>query len=285
MAVAKKIGIVCLVIHVCLTNAILVTKASSDPTNVPHLWHSYLSVTSAPFPKHPNHQYDDHRAIGSDLEKLASSKDLPIARPMGLQSASTSSNHRQKSQTGPQRFPTEIHQDDVWLSAKVPNASPSPLPQAPTTMATTTMTTTTTLSGPRGTREYHSHVPRRLAYQDVDVLDRYLTDEPYDDKLPYRGKIETASYYRRGPQDITAIIKALDRFLSHTLNDDGYNSKVHPPPNPVLALVLSRYGRYVPGPRNPRVYAYLAANNIHNHQPFGKYKYEFDEEPIYTARR
>lgn len=171
----------------------------------------------------------------------------------------------------------EIHQNDIWLSAKVPNASPSP--------PTTTMTpTTTTLSGPRDIREYHRHVPR-FAYQDVEVHDGYLTEELDDDKLPYRGKVETAMYYRRRPQDITAVIKALDRFLSRTLNDDGYNSKVHPPPNPVLALVLSRYGRYVPGPRNPRVYAYLAANNIHNHQPFGKYKYEFDEELIYTARR
>lgn len=176
------------------------------------------------------------------------------------------------------RFPTEIHQDGVWLSAKVPNASPSPSPQPSTTM------TTTTLSKSRDIQEYR-HIPRRFAYQNVEVLDGYLTHELHDDKLPYHGKVETATYYHQGPQDITAVIKALDRFLSRTLNDDGYNSKVHPPPNPILALVLSRYGRYVPGPRNPRVYAYLAANNIHNHQPFGKYKYEFDEEPIYTARR
>lgn len=182
---------------------------------------------------------------------------------------------------GTWRFPTEIRQDNVWLSAKVPDASPSPPPQPSTTMATTT---TTTLSGVRNIREYHRHIPQRFAYQDAEVLDGYQTDELDDDKLPYRGKVETA-YYHRGPQDITAAIKALDRFLSRTLNDDGYNSKVHPPPNPVLALVLSRYGRYVPGPRNPRVYAYLAANNIHNHQPFGKYKYECDEEPIYTATR
>lgn len=113
------------------------------------------------------------------------------------------------------------------------------------------------------------------------MLDRYLTDEPDDDELPYRGKTELSTYYRRGPQDITAAIKALDRFLSRTLNDDGYNSKLHPPPNPILALVLSRYGRYVPGTRNPRVYANMAVNNIHNHLPFGRYKYECDEEPIY----
>ncbi|XP_011698927.1 PREDICTED: uncharacterized protein LOC105456526 [Wasmannia auropunctata] len=288
MTVAKKIGIVCLVTRVCLTSAILVTKASVNPTNVPRQWHSYLPATSSPFAKHLNHQYDDRRAVSSDLKELSSSRALQAKRLVGLQSASTSSiNRRQKSQTGPQRFPTEIHQDDVWLSAKVPNASPPPPSKTTTTVATTTTTTTspTTLSGPRGIRENHRHVPRRFAYQDVEAVDRYLTHELNDDKLPYRGKVEEATYYHRDPQDITAVIKALDRFLSRTLNDDGYNSKVHPPLNPVLALVLSRYGRYVPGPRNPRVYAYLAANNIHNHQPFGKYKYEFDDEPIYTTTR
>ncbi|XP_011873763.1 PREDICTED: uncharacterized protein LOC105565293 [Vollenhovia emeryi] len=261
------------VTHVCLTNAILVSKASLDPANVPR--HSYLPVTSSPFPKHPNHRYDALRAVDSDPGKPTFSRDLRTERPAGLQSASISSNRVQKLQTGPQRFPAEIHQDDVSLSAKVPNASLAP-PSQPST-------TRTALSG--DIREYHRHVPR-FAYQDVEVHDGYLTDELDGDQLPYRGKVETATYYpRRGPQDLTAVIKALDRFLSRTLNDDSYNSKVHPPPNPVLALILSRYGRYVPGPRNPRVYAYLAANNIHNHQPFGKYKYEFDEEPIYPTRR
>ncbi|XP_011167810.2 uncharacterized protein LOC105201481 [Solenopsis invicta] len=278
MAVAKKIGIVYLVTRVYLTSAIMVTKESLESTSAPRLWHSYLPVTSSPFPKHSNHQYDDHRAISNAaLEKLTSSRDSQTEHPTGLQSASTSNNRRQKLQTGSQRFPTEI-QDGVLLLAKVPNASPPP-------STTTTTARTTTLSRPRDTREYHHHAPQQFAYQNAEVHDEYLTHELDDDKLPYRGKVGTATYYHRRPQDITAAIKALDRFLSHTLNDDGYNSKVHPPPNPVLALVLSRYGRYVPGPRNPRVYAYLAANNIHNHQPFGKYKYEFDEEPIYTTRR
>ncbi|XP_018375325.1 PREDICTED: uncharacterized protein LOC108769070 [Trachymyrmex cornetzi] len=277
MVVAKKLSIVCLAMRICLTSAIMVTKTSLDPTNISRQRHSYLPPGSSSFPKHPNHQYDDHHIINSNLEKLVSFRNLQAERSTGLQSASTLSNHKQKSQTGPQRFPTEIHQD-AWLSTKVPNASPSPPSPLSTT---TTATTTSTLSGPQDIQEYHRHVPR-FADQDVKVFDGYLTDELDDDKLPYRGKVET--YYRRGPQDITAVIKALDRFLSRTLNDDGYNSKVHPPPNPVLALVLSRYGRYVPGPRNPRVYAYLAANNIHNHQPFGKYKYEYDEEPIYTRR-
>nr|XP_012221285.1 PREDICTED: uncharacterized protein LOC105671579 [Linepithema humile] len=266
MAVVDKI-IVCLVTRVCLTSAILVGKASLDP-NIPRPWHSYLPTTSAPFPKHPNHQYDNH-ATDSELEKLAFSRDLQAKRPMGLQSASTLNNHKQKLQTSPQRFPVEIHQNDVWLSATVPRTSSSPPPP------TTTTTTTTMLSGPRGVR----------GYQNIEVLDEYLTEELDDSKLPYREKAEsTAYYYHRRPQDLTAAIKALDRFLSRTLNDDSYNSKLHPPPNPILALILSRYGRYVPGTRNPRVYAYMAVNNIHNHQPFGKYKYEHDEEPIYVVR-
>lgn len=143
-------------------------------------------------------------------------------------------------------------------------------------------TTTETLSRPRGIREYQRNVPRR--YQDIEELDGYLTDDLDDGKLPYRGKAES-TYRRRGPQDITTAIKALDRFLSEALNADSYNSQLHPPPNPVLALVLSRYGRYVPGTRNPRVYAYTAVNNMHNNQPFGTYKYECDEQPIYNAVR
>ncbi|XP_072742481.1 uncharacterized protein [Anoplolepis gracilipes] len=269
MVAVDKISIVCLVTRVCLTSAILAAKASLDPTNVSRPWHSYPLATSTPTPKHPNHRHDD-RSISADLEKLVSYKE----RPTVLQSAiSTFNIRRQKSQTGPQRFPTEIHQDDFL--AKVSNASPSPPPPS---------TTPTTLSGSRDIRGYQRHIPRRFAYQDIEVLDRYLTDEPDDDKLPYRGKAELSTYYRREPQDITAAIKALDRFLSRTLNDDGYNSKLHPPPNPVLALILSRYGRYVPGTRNPRVYAYMAANNIHNNLPFGRYKYEYDEEPIYAMR-
>ncbi|XP_029173758.1 uncharacterized protein LOC114942542 [Nylanderia fulva] len=272
MVAADKISIVCLVTRVCLTSAILAAKAL-DPTNVPRPWHSYVPTTNAQFPKHPNHRHDG-RSIGTNLEKLTFSRE----HPAGLQSViSTLNTHRQKSQTGPQRFPTEIQQDDFL--AKVPNASPPS-----TTTTTTTTPTTTTLSGSRDIREYQRHVPRRFAYEDIEVLDGYLTNEPDHDRLPYRGTAELSTYYRRGSQDVTAAIKALDRFLSRALNDDSYNSKLHPPPNPVLALVLSRYGRYVPGTRNPRVYAYMAANNMHNNQPFGRYKYESDEEPIYALR-
>lgn len=126
---------------------------------------------------------------------------------------------------------------------------------------------------------YRAHVPRRSAYSVVEEVDEYLTDD--SDGLGRRGK---ATNPHRNSQDITAAIKALDRFLSGALNDDSYNSELHPPPNPVLALVLSRYGRYVPGSRNPRVYAHMAVNNIHNNKPFGSYKLECDESPVYVRR-
>lgn len=130
---------------------------------------------------------------------------------------------------------------------------------------------------------YHPHVPRRSAYQVVEELDEYLTDNSDHAGLPHRGKAQATNPHRDS-QDITTAIKALDHFLSGVLNDDSYNSELHPPPNPVLALVLSRYGRYVPGARNPRVYAHMAANNIHNNKPFGSYKLECEELPTYARR-
>ncbi|XP_025163481.1 uncharacterized protein LOC105182070 [Harpegnathos saltator] len=261
-----------------LTSAILTSaKVSADAsgrstTPAPRPWHAYLPV------------HVDH-ALANDLERPGFAEEA--SRPRGLQSAATgSSSRQQKSRTDArQRFPTEIQRDQVWLSAEVPSsASPSPSP--PTTLRATTTTTTTastTLSRPRGIREYQRDVPRRYPYQDIEELDGYLTDGLDDGKLPYRWKAES-TYRHRGPQDITTAIRALDRFLSEALNVDSYNSQLHPPPNPVLALILSRYGRYVPGTRNPRVYAHTAANNMHNNQPFGIYKYEQDEQPIYTLR-
>lgn len=123
---------------------------------------------------------------------------------------------------------------------------------------------------------YRAHVPRRSAgYSVVEEVGEYVADD--SDGLGHRGK---ATSPHRNSQDITAAIKALDRFLTGVLNDDSYNSVLHPPPNPVLALVLSRYGRYVPGSRNSRVYAHMAVNNIHNNKPFGSYKLECDELPV-----
>ncbi|KAI4483986.1 hypothetical protein M0804_007442 [Polistes exclamans] len=113
-----------------------------------------------------------------------------------------------------------------------------------------------------------------------------------DKSLMYHGKNvdPTKSYHNNNnnnnnhhhhhhSEDITSIIKFLDRFLSRTLNGDSYNNELHPPTNPVLALLLSRYGKYVSGLRNPRLYSYMAVNNIHNNRPFGQYKQECEEEP------
>ncbi|XP_014474144.1 PREDICTED: uncharacterized protein LOC106744163 [Dinoponera quadriceps] len=277
------------VTRVCLTNAILTAKASTDAAVAPRPWHSYLPVASTLPPKHPQYVVHVDHAIGNDLEQPVFPGDSRPERSRGLQSASSSSNHQQQSRTNIlQRFPTEIHHDEVRLTAEVPsNASPSlspPMRATTTTAKTTTKTTTTTaLSRPRGIREYQRDVPRRFSYQDIEELDGYLTDDLDDGKLPYRGKAES-TYQRRRPQDITTAIKALDRFLNEALNADSYNSQLHLPPNPVLALVLSRYGRYVPGTRNPRVYANTAVNNMHNNKPFGIYKYECDEQPIYAVR-
>lgn len=74
-------------------------------------------------------------------------------------------------------------------------------------------------------------------------------------------------------------IVTLDRHLKPFTNLDSYNSDLHLPTNPILALILSQYGRYIPG--SPRLYSYMAANNIHNNKPFGQYKYESDTDPIY----
>lgn len=83
------------------------------------------------------------------------------------------------------------------------------------------------------------------------------------------------------PDELTSAIASLDRLLRPLIDADSYNTSLHPPVNPVLALILSRYGRYVPGTQNPRVYSYMASNNIHNNKPFGKYKHSSDEETGY----
>ncbi|XP_015112892.1 uncharacterized protein LOC107038355 [Diachasma alloeum] len=75
------------------------------------------------------------------------------------------------------------------------------------------------------------------------------------------------------PNAVATAITTLDWLLENK----GYNSPIHPPPSPVIALVLSQYGRYLPITRGPRVYSYMAVNNIHNNQPFGQYKWETDE--------
>ena len=83
-------------------------------------------------------------------------------------------------------------------------------------------------------------------------------------------------------QKILKAIGTLDRYLKPYLNNGNYNSALHLPTNPVLSLILSRYGRYIPGHGNSGIYSYMAVNNIHNNKPFGQYKYERDEDYTYN---
>lgn len=135
----------------------------------------------------------------------------------------------------------------------------------------------------RADNRYNPQVPQRASYRVLEEHNEYPTDNPDHSRLPYTGKVLTTSPYRNS-QDVTAAIKALDHFLSRVLNGDSYNNELHPPSNPILALILSRYGRYVLGARNPRVYAHMAVNNIHNHKPFGVYKLECEDLPTYNRR-
>lgn len=77
------------------------------------------------------------------------------------------------------------------------------------------------------------------------------------------------------PKDLAASFSTRDWFLT----DAGYNSPLHPPPNPLLSLILSHYGRYLSGKQHPKIYSYMAVNNIHNNRPFGQYKLSCDEGP------
>ncbi|XP_047360977.1 uncharacterized protein LOC124953509 isoform X1 [Vespa velutina] len=140
--------------------------------------------------------------------------------------------------------------------------------------------------------ERHLLAPVRSRYnveeeakKEEDYAVRENTATDYEGSPAYLGKNVNPTKPYQDSQDITSAIKFLDRFLSRTLNGDSYNNELHPPTNPVLALVLSRYGRYVSGPRNPRLYSYMAVNNIHNNRPFGRYKQECEEEPRYVSSR
>ncbi|XP_014608900.1 PREDICTED: uncharacterized protein LOC106789315 [Polistes canadensis] len=116
-----------------------------------------------------------------------------------------------------------------------------------------------------------------------------VVDEP--EEIPGKGRGGhhfEASYLYPSSRPITVslpfkdeIVQTFDKAekIVRTLNGDSYNNELHPPTNPVLALLLSRYGKYVSGLRNPRLYSYMAVNNIHNNRPFGQYKQECEEEP------
>ncbi|KAG7191069.1 hypothetical protein KM043_007111 [Ampulex compressa] len=258
--------------HICITHGILSPKVFSDSTltnspNAPSSRHSYPTSVKEKFSDHPQHVAYANHAPDNDLVSIS-----PLERRIGEQQ--------------PQRgYSYDIPQTEFANQRKIPSNHRS-IPVRHLSGHRTHegssawLKPIVTTSKPRVQEPAKSHpqLSRRPSYQVVEDVDEYLTDDSDHGGSAYRGR-DQPKYQHRDSQDVTTAIKSLDHFLSGVLNDDGYNSKLHPPPNPVLALVLSRYGRYVPGARSPRVYAYMAVNNIHNNKPFGRYKQECEEEP------
>ncbi|XP_076183736.1 uncharacterized protein LOC143155180 [Ptiloglossa arizonensis] len=266
-----------LVTFVCLSSGILTTKVPRDFQPVTSLQSppvSYLPTTNTVFPKLSQHAVFVNQALDNGLEDVRASGrgfietqtqgGYSYLKPPSIDFKLPSKDQKIKSITDKQKSLTEIQGIHETVTSRLPEASRS-----------------SNALQLRAEVENHLHVPRRTSYQVVEELDEYVTDDLDHARLPYRGKVQTTNPHRNS-QDITTAIKALDHFLSGVLNDDGYNSELHPPPNPVLALILSRYGRYVHGLRNPRVYAHMAANNIHNNKPFGNYKMECEEVSTYV---
>ncbi|XP_016841623.1 uncharacterized protein LOC107981181 [Nasonia vitripennis] len=126
--------------------------------------------------------------------------------------------------------------------------------------------------------EYKKDIYTPLIHNFTD----YIYNRPYYDKLTsLKGDFMTMPAYHSS-QELTNAVLSLDRYLKPLLNEGSYNSAVHQPINPVLALVLSRYGKYIAGRLSPAIHSYMAVNNIHNNKPFGQYKYENDDDNVYT---
>ncbi|XP_031836719.1 uncharacterized protein LOC116428775 isoform X2 [Nomia melanderi] len=231
----------------------------------------YLPTTNTVLPKLSQHAVFVNQALDNGLEDVAVSSrsfaerqtqdGYSYLKPLLIDLEIPSKDQEIKLIADKQRSPKEIQDVRVIATTKVPNTSRSS----------------------RTDIRYNSQVPQRTSYHVVEEHNEYPTDNPDHSQLPYTGKVLTRSPYRNS-QDVTATIKALDHFLSGVLNGDSYNSELHPPSNPILALILSRYGRYVLGARSPRVYAHMAVNNIHNNKPFGIYKLECEELPTYNRR-
>ncbi|XP_043252507.1 uncharacterized protein LOC122397420 [Colletes gigas] len=264
-----------LVTFFCLSSGILTTTISRDfqtSTSLQSPSVSYLPPSNTAFSKLSQHAVFVNQALGNGLkddkspgrgipeiqtqQRFSFLKPLSIDLELPFQDETKSITNKQKS--------SKETQGSVETGIRR-------IPESSRPSSTLRL---------RATVENDPHVPRRTSYQVVEELDEYLTDDLDHARLPYRGKVQTTNPHRNS-QDITTAIKALDRFLSGVLSDDGYNSELHPPPNPVLALILSRYGRYVLGARNSRVYAHMAVNNIHNNKPFGNYKIECEQLPTY----
>lgn len=112
----------------------------------------------------------------------------------------------------------------------------------------------------------------------INKVTGYIYKRPSFDKIPlFNDDFKDMPTYKSS-QELTNAVLTLDRFLKPFLNEESYNSAVHLPINPVLALILSRYGKYISGSLSPGLYSYMAVNNIHNNKPFGQYKYEYHNE-------
>ncbi|KAL7298604.1 hypothetical protein TKK_0008374 [Trichogramma kaykai] len=106
----------------------------------------------------------------------------------------------------------------------------------------------------------------------------YSIPDSKDVRIPIGEPKKYVPYYPS--DDLVKALLTLDKALKPLLDTDSYNSALHPPLNPVLALVLSRYGKYISS--KSRLYSYTATNNMHNNRPFGQYKYECDENPVFV---
>ncbi|XP_053976559.1 uncharacterized protein LOC128875197 [Hylaeus volcanicus] len=276
-----------LVTLVCLSSGILTTKVSRDfqpPTGLLSPPVSYLPTTNTGYPKLSQHAVFVNRALDNGLEDVRASRGgyreaqvqdgYSYLKPLSIDLELPTKDQKIKLFTNKQTIRTIIYtfrslekmQSNHETVLTRVTESPKPI----------------SASTQRLEIKNHPYVPRQASYRVVEELDEYLMDDLDHTRSPYRGKVQTTNPNRGDTQDITTVIKALDHFLTGVLHDDGYNSELHPPPNPVLALILSRYGRYVLGARNPRVYAHMAVNNIHNNKPFGSYKLECEEVPTYV---
>ncbi|CAL7937426.1 unnamed protein product [Xylocopa violacea] len=272
------IGIFPLVTFACFASGILTAGTLRDTKSVRILElpsRSYLPTASTAFPKLPQHAVFVTKALDSGWKDGGVSgrnfsegqAEYSYLRPLVIDLELPFKDQPMKSIIDKQRSTAE------WQRSQTATATAKPAKSS----------RTNNKAGLEATLGYHPHAPQRSSYQVVEEHDDYSTDESHRAGASHPEKAQSTNPYRNS-QDVTTAIKALDRFLNGVLNDDSYNSELHPPPNPVLALVLSRYGRYVPGSRHPRVYAHMAVNNIHNNKPFGSYKIECEELPTYRRR-
>lgn len=119
---------------------------------------------------------------------------------------------------------------------------------------------------PNSSRKFVAPGPRSRGRPLIDHRDIKPVSEGNDDEANH-------DYHNAGGYQLGNRNDVLKLLLNHLQGyDRGFNTQQHPPPDPILALMLSHYGQYLPGLRTPRLYGYMAVNNIHNNKPFGSYK-------------